>query len=131
MDAPTSIENIPFVWGIAFVINILMGLATFTMTVRREAPPWASGICCWIGWWSCATAFSLVINTAIGVDNPFSYHQMGVFTESMTNLGITAWCFVFLMKNWDVSGDGDWERIERVRRQVAIDNLKREKNHDK
>lgn len=129
MDAPTSIENIPFVWGIAFSINLLMAVTCFAMIIRREAPSWAGGVCCWIAWWSCATAFSLVINTSIGVANPFAYHQMGVFTESMTNLGIAVWCFMFLMKNWNVHGDGDLERIEETRRQITIDNLKKESDN--
>lgn len=120
MDVPTSIENIPFVWGIAFTINVLMALACFTMIIRREAPQWASGVCCWIGWWSCATAFSLVINTAVGVDNTFSYHQMGVLTESMTNIGITVWCFLFLMKNWNVQGEAALSEIEATRVKESI-----------
>lgn len=126
MDVPSSIENIPFVWGIAFTINVLMGASCFTMIIRREAPQWASGICCWIGWWSCASAFSLVINTAVGIENPFSYHQMGVLTESMTNIGITLWCVIFLLKNWNVHGDKDLAEIEKVRSEVSIRNLQNE-----
>ena len=126
MDVPTSIENIPFVWGIAFSINVLMGIIMFAMIIRKSLPGWASGICCWIGWWSCATSLSLVINSAIGVNDPFSYHQMGVFTESMTNLGILAWGCVYLFKNWDVTGD-DWEAMEAFRAKIAREH---EEKHD-
>lgn len=126
MDIPTSIENIPFVWGIAFCINILMATIMFLTIVRREAPAWASGVSCWIGWWSSATAFSLIINTSVGIDNPFSYHQMGVLTETMTNIGITFWAFSFMIKNWNLHGDKDLNEIERTRKEVSIRNLKKE-----
>lgn len=126
MDYQTSIEGIQFFWGVSFTINIVMGIVSFYLVVRKQTPPWATGAFCWIGWWSSATACSLIINAGIGPDNPFAYHQMGVFTESMNNLGICAFVIGFLLKNWNVRGEEALREIEDARRRVALKRLEKE-----
>ena len=54
MDYQTSIEGIQFFWGVSFTINIVMGIVSFYLVVRKQTPPWAIGAFCWIGWWSSA-----------------------------------------------------------------------------
>lgn len=128
MDYQTSIESIPFLWGIAFTINIVMGVVSFYLVVRKQTPAWATGAFCWIGWWSSATACALVINAGIGPDNPFSYHQMGVFSESMNNLGICTFIVGFLLKNWNVRGERALREVEDARRRAALRRLEEEFN---
>lgn len=121
MDAPVSLENIPFMWGIAFVLDIVIGIFMFGLILRKASPPWARGAACWIGWWSWASAFTLIINMVVGTSNPFSYHQIGVLTESMTNLGMLWWITVLVIKNWYVQAK-DWAAIEELRTSIYIKN---------
>lgn len=121
MDVPVTLENIPFVWGCAFLLNIVIGVCMFAMILRRAAPNWALGVSCWIGWWSWASAFTLIINVALGTSNPFAYHQIGVFTESMTNLGMLWWIVTLNIENWYVQSS-DWEAIEKLRAEISARN---------
>lgn len=133
MDAPISIENVPFTWGMAFLINVVIGALAFISIIRKILPGWAQGCCCWIGWWSCANALTFVVNMVVGTDNPFSYHQMGVLTETMMNVGILGWFVVYMFQNWNVSGD-HWQRMEVLRHQIAKEAIEqqiaKEKSHD-
>lgn len=121
MDAPTAVENIPFVWGIAFSINVLMAVCLFTMIVRRTAPPWSAGPIMWIAWWTMANALSLVINDVLGPDNVFSYHQMGIMTETMVNLGVCVWAVSYLINNWNLCGEKKWAKMEALRKTLSLE----------
>lgn len=121
MDVPVTIENIPFAWGVAFLLDIVIGWAMFAMILHKNSPSWAMGAACWIGWWSWASAFTLVINLVAGPANPFAYHQIGVLTESMTNIGVLWWIVSLNMKNWYVTGK-DWEELETLRAQIYTRN---------
>lgn len=122
MDIPVTVENVPFAWGAAFAIDIIIGLAMFATILRQNAPGWARGACCWIGWWTWASAFTLLINMVVGPTNPFSYHQIGVFTETMTNLGVLWWMTALTIKNWYVRGK-DFEQIELLRAKIYAENM--------
>lgn len=124
MDAPLSLENIPFMWGIAFMLDIVTGLVMFGLILRKASPAWALGSACWIGWWSWASAFTLIINMVVGTSNPFSYHQIGVLTESMTNLGVLWWICAMASKNWYIQPK-DWALIEELRTDLYCTNLKK------
>ena len=121
MDAPTSIENIPFMWGMSFNINVLMAVCLFIMIVRRTAPPWSAGPLMWIAWWTMANALSLVINDVLGPVNVFSYHQMGILTESMVNLGVCVWAVSYLINNWNLRGEKKWQQMDALRRKLAME----------
>jgi hypothetical protein len=120
------LESLPFFWGIAFSINIAMGVILFAAVMRQSLPPWVIGVAAWVAWWAFATAIGLLINVISGPNTPFSYHQMGILTESMTNIGILMWVTVFARQNWGVRGK-DWDRIEELRRQI---NMEKVKEHD-
>ena len=121
MDVPTSIEQTQFFWGMAFVINLMMATALFVMIVRRTVPAWASGALMWIAWWTMANALSLVINVVLGPDNTFSYHQMGILTESMVNLGVSVWALSYLIYNWNLSSEKKWKQMDALRRQLSME----------
>ena len=121
MDSPTSIENIPFMWGISFSINVLMAVCLFIMIIRRSAPGWSAAPLMWIAWWTMASAMSLVINTVLGPENVFSYHQMGILTESMVNLGVCIWGVSYLIHNWNMSGEKKWRKMEALRRELSAE----------
>lgn len=121
MDVPTSIEQTPFIWGIAFSVNVLMAISLFVMIVRRSTPSWSSGPLMWIAWWTMANALSLVINVVLGPDNTFSYHQMGILTESMVNLGVCVWALSYLIYNWNLSGEKKWKRMDALRHQLSME----------
>lgn len=121
MNLSTTIEGIPFFWGIAFSVNVLMAVALFVMIIRRTIPPWASGPLMWVAWWTMANALSLVINDVLGPDNTFSYHQMGILTESMVNLGVCVWCLSYLIYNWNLSGDKKWKKMDALRKQLSTE----------
>ena len=125
MNSAISIENIPFLWGIAFFINVTIGVLSFISIVRKIFPGWAQGCCCWIGWWSFANALAFLVNVIIGPHNPFSYHQLGILTETMMNVGYLAWFGVYMFQNWNVTED-HWKHIELMRSQIAEENIKRE-----
>lgn len=117
-----TLENTPFVWGAAFLLDVITGFMMFSVMVRKNAPAYTLGAAWWIGWWSWASAFTLIINMVVGTDNPFSYHQIGVFTESMTNIGVLWWIVVLQSKNWYVYPK-DWLKIEMLRARLGYSNM--------
>lgn len=124
-----TIEAIPFIWGVAFIINVLLGALSFSLIIRRAIPPWSAGVTCWVGWWSWATAMALVVNFTYGPDNPFSYHQLGVLTETMENIGVSVWIIVTSFRNWYVT-DADWKKMETLRADLTIQNIKKDRGLD-
>lgn len=50
MDFQSSLESIPFLWGVAFSVNVLMAVCLFVMIIRRTAPYWSAGPIMWIAW---------------------------------------------------------------------------------
>lgn len=120
------IEQMPFFWGMAFVINVTVGVVLFISIMRQAMPSWATGVTCWVGWWAFATAISLLINVISGPDAPFSYHQMGILTETMTNIGILIWTAIFAGQSWGVRGT-DWDRIDALRQKI---NFEKVNKHD-
>jgi hypothetical protein len=133
MDPTDSkyIENVPFFWGIAFLINVLMGVIAFTSIVRRTMASYVVGPAAWVGWWSFANALSLVINLTMGPSYPFSYHQLGLFNETMVNLGFLWFMIIHAIINFGVRGEDDWNRIETLRKQITIENMEPHKHADK
>lgn len=119
------IEQMPFFWGISFTINVTVGVALFIAIMRQSMPQWATGVTCWVAWWAFATSISLLINVISGPNAPFSYHQMGILTETMTNVGILLWVSVFIRQNWGIQGE-DWEKIENLRRQISYERAKKD-----
>ena len=122
---PMTVEHIPFFWGVAFSVDILIGTLAFLLVIRKNVPAWNKGTMLWIGWWSWASALSLVINAVEGPNTSFSYHQIGVFTETMTNIGLVVWGASYLFKNWDVK-DTDWLEMEKLRIAIAARNREKE-----
>jgi hypothetical protein len=120
------IEQMPFFWGISFTINVTVGTILFIAIMRQSMPQWATGVTCWVAWWAFATAISLLINVISGPNAPFSYHQMGILTETMTNLGILLWTMIFAKQSWGIRGD-DWDRIDSLRQKI---NLEKVNKHD-
>ena len=117
MEPQLSIENIPFVWGIAFVVNILIGCMTFMLVIRRNVVSWLKGTLTWCGWWSFASALSLIVSVVEGPMSTFSYHQVGVFTETMVNIGLVVWALAFAFNNWNVYQE-DWAEVEKLREEI-------------
>lgn len=95
IDNPVSVENTPFFWGIAFTINLILGLLSFFLIIRKPLGAEWRTVLGWIGWWSFASALSLVVNIVAGPSDPFSYHQIGIFTESMVNIGYITLAVLF------------------------------------
>lgn len=117
------LEQMPFFWGISFAINVTVGAVLFTAVMRQSMPSWATGVSTWVAWWAFATAISLIINVVSGPNAPFSYHQMGILTESMTNVGILVWVIVFARESWGVRG-ADWDRMDALRKQINLEKVK-------
>jgi len=95
IDNPVSAENTSFFWGIAFAINVTLGAVSFFWVIKKKLTIEQQSILGWIGWWSFANALSLVINYVAGPSDPFSYHQIGVLTETMINLGYVSLAITF------------------------------------
>jgi hypothetical protein len=128
MEAQTQlIEQMPFFWGISFSINVTVGVTMFVSVMRQQMPPWATGVGTWIAWWAFTTAISLIINLINGSGAPFSYHQMGILTETMTNLGILFWVAIFTRNNAGLNGS-DWVRMEAFRRQIVNEQVQKNEN---
>ena len=126
MENTQLIESMPFFWGVAFIINLTVGIVLFVNVMRQAMPNWASGVSTWIAWWAFATCISLVINVTSGPNAAFSYHQMGILTETMMNIGILLWTVISSLKNWEIRGD-DWVRLDDLRKEI---NLEKERGHD-
>lgn len=124
MTDPTSnyIEALPFFWGVAFVINSLMGALSFTAIIRQGIAHWAIAPVAWVGWFTFATALSLLINLTMGPNYPFSYHQLGLFLETMTNVGFMWFMVTHLLVNFGIKGE-DWTRIDELRKQITVENM--------
>lgn len=129
MEPQLTIENIPFFWGIAFIVNMLVGLVTFMLVVRRNVPSSTKGVLTWIGWWSWASALSLIINFVSGPDTVFSYHQIGLFTETMTNIGMIFWGIVYAYSYWELH-ESDWHDLEKRRVELSCKNRKKAAEQD-
>lgn len=129
MEPQLTIENIPFIWGVAFCIDIIIGLVGFALVIRRNVTPWLRGTVMWVGWWSFASALSLIISMVNGPMSPFSYHQVGVFTETMTNIGLVFWCMVYAFHNWYITPK-DWQQIEIMRSNMVHANRQKELEND-
>lgn len=125
------IESIPFFWGIAFLINILMGTISFITIVRHGASSWAVSPLAWVGWWSFSNALALLINLAMGPAYPFSYHQLGLFNETMVNVGFLWFMLSHMMANFGLHGEQDWARMDALRKQITIENMGPKNNEDK
>lgn len=124
-----TVEHIPFVWGVAFVIDVMVGLLSFMVVVRKNVPAWNKGSMLWMGWWSWASALSLIINAVEGANASFSYHQIGVFTETMTNIGLVIWGCIYLFNNWYIQ-DKDWVDIDKLRAEITQRNRLKELEDD-
>ena len=122
---PMTVEHIPFFWGVAFSVDMLIGILSFLVVIRKNVPAWNKGTMLWIGWWAWASALSLVINAVEGPNTSFSYHQIGVFTETMTNMGLVCWGVSYLFKNWDVR-DTDWLEMEKLRIDISARNREKD-----
>lgn len=125
MEPQLSIENIPFAWGIAFVVDVVIGIMTFMLVVRQNVVSWLKGTLTWCGWWSFASALSLIVSVIDGPLSTFSYHQVGVFTETMVNLGLVFWAMSYAFNNWYIHKE-DWRQIERLRTELSNKNRMKE-----
>lgn len=129
MEPQLTIEQIPFVWGLAFSVDLMVGLLTFIIVVRKNVPSWLKSVMTWVGWWSWASALSLIINAIEGPQSTFSYHQIGVFTETMTNIGVIVWGLTYAFRNWYVQ-DKDWREMDLLRTQITNRNRLKELESD-
>jgi hypothetical protein len=114
MDTAQYAEALQFFWGISFTVNIALGVAIFFAVVRRNVPSWSLGASTWVAWWAFANAISLLINVISGPESPFSYHQMGILTETMNNIGILVWTLLYVRRNWSMRDD-EWNKVDEFR----------------
>ena len=125
MEPQLTIENIPFVWGVAFIMDLIIGMLSFALVIRKNVTPWLRGTVMWVGWWSFASGLSLIISMVNGPMSTFSYHQMGVFTETMTNIGLVFWAIAYAFYNWYLTPE-DWRQIEILRSKLTHANRQKE-----
>ncbi len=129
MEPQLTVENIPFVWGVAFLVDVIIGVVCFMMVVRKNVTPWLKGVVTWCGWWSFASALSLIISMVSGPMTTFSYHQIGIFTETMVNLGLVVWSLQYAFHNWYVTPE-DWKQLEKMRAECWHRNQMKELEND-
>ena len=115
-----TVESFSFLWGVAFCIDFFLAILFFTLTVRQCCGINVKGSAWWMGWWVSASCVALMINFFIGPENPFSYHQLGIVTETMFNLGAVYYLIYYLWHNWNLT-ESDWAQIEKLKRKLSLE----------
>lgn len=91
-----TVDEIGLLWWLAFGINMMIGFIIMCGTIHQSFPKEYLRALWWTAWWSFASAFTLLLSIADGPNNPFSYHQIGILTETMENFGMFAFVYVYL-----------------------------------
>ncbi len=121
----STAEGVPFLWGAAFCVDLVLAILFFTLTVQQCCSSYIKGAAWWMGWWVSASCVALMINFFIGPESAFSYHQIGILTETMFNVGAVYYLTVQLWHNWNLT-DADWAKIEKMKRQLSLQRQERE-----
>lgn len=119
-----TIEQVPAMWFIAFTIDIILGSLCFYITIKKPVRSSFEGLFWWFGWWSCLDAIALVMNATMGVDNFWSYHQMGIFIDTAINAGLLVYIIKALMTNWAMNDD-DWAKVEKISTEAKVRELQK------
>lgn len=120
MEFQTNIEQISFLWSIAFMVDVLVGSLCLVMVLRRNTAQRYRGSLWWMGWWSYASAFTLLINIFVSPDNPFSYHQVGILVETMFNVGAAVFMLIFLLHNHRLVHTA-WDEVDQFKKEITRD----------
>jgi len=83
-----------------------------------------AGLCWFMGWWSFADSISLMLNSYMGTDYFFSYHQMGIVSDTAINLAMIVFLMRFMNDNWGMTEE-DWQKIYQVRVDAKIRKLQK------
>lgn len=116
------IENIPALWFIAFFIDVVLGCLSFYLVFGRIVRKRYEGLAWYMGWWAFVDAIALVINAVMGVHYFWSYHQVGIITDTAINLGLIIYVARVIRDNWALN-DEDWDKINRIRKDAKIREL--------
>ena len=114
-----TIEYLPVAWFIAFTLDVIIGVWLFMVVIKRKHRVGFDGVIWWMAWWAIADAIALVFNVTLGLDNPFSYHQIGIFTESMLNLGVCYYLFKFYQVVKAMTPE-DWTKVDIISAQSKV-----------
>lgn len=93
------VENIPFVWGVLFTLDVVMGLLLFFCVMQNVFPEDFTKVAWFWGWMYWLDAITLLINATLGTSNPFSYHQFGIATGLLMDTGSLAFLVWYMVRS--------------------------------
>lgn len=117
-----TIEAFAPMWFIAFTSDFALGCICFYLVFTKMITDKFRALGWWVGWWSFAGAFAIVLNAYMGTDYFWSYHQTGIVTDTATNIGLIGYLAWFMKNNWAMT-DTDWEKVYKIRDDAKIREL--------
>lgn len=124
-----TIETIEFVWGFTAAFDFVLGIVMFIFVLTRVCPKPFVGLAWWCGWFAWFDAFTMFVNSFAGTDNPFAYHQIGIFAEMMVAPVASFYLIRFLIKNWYIR-DEEWDLILKYRDEITIAKIQEKNNNE-
>lgn len=109
-------------WYFAFFVDVLLGCLSFYMVLSRLVTPQYEALCWYMGWWSFADAIALALNSIMGTDYFWSYHQSGIVSDTAINIGLIVYVLRVIYDNWAMK-ECDWQAVDEIRRQAKIREL--------
>lgn len=116
------IESLQILWFFAFAIDLILGCLAFYILNKNMITLRYEGIAWYMGWWSFVDAFALALNAIMGTNYFWSYHQVGIVTDTAINLGLIVFVISKMRDNWALNAD-DWAKIQEIEKQAKIREL--------
>ena len=119
-----TIESFQPLWYLAFFVDVILGCMAFYLVQSGMSTERYLGVGWWVGWWSFADAISLILNGYMGTDYFFSYHQMGIVTDTAINCSLIYFLARYMLDNWGLTAE-DWVQIRKIREDAKIRKLQK------
>ena len=116
------IESVTPLWFIAFTTDMILGCFSFYLVAKKTLTPKYEGIGWWMGWWSFANAIALMLNATMWIHYFWSYHQIGILTDTAINMALVLFLVIWHQDNWALN-DEDWQKINKIRQLAKIREL--------
>lgn len=116
------IEGFAILWYLAFFVDVSLGCLAFYLVISKMVSPHYMAICWYMGWWAFADAIALALNSIMGTDYFWSYHQSGIVTDTAVNIGLVVYISKVIVDNWAMT-DADWAKVDEIRRLAKIREL--------
>lgn len=69
-------------------------------------------------------AIALVMNATMGMDNFWSYHQVGIVIDTAINAGLLTYIVKAFLANWAMNDD-DWKKVDKISGDAKVRELQK------